>query len=75
MVSAEEEKERLQWEGFAEKEGFKVFCVQFQITKVSSHRRLFPHQSIRLRWLLIIIAVHAVIETESAIFLRKHFFL
>ena len=23
MVSAEEEKERLQWEGFAEKEGFK----------------------------------------------------
>jgi len=22
-VSAEEEKERLQWEGFAEKEGFK----------------------------------------------------
>ena len=50
MVSAEEEeKERLRWEGFAEKEGFKVFCVQFQITKVSSHRRLFPHQSIRLR--------------------------
>ena len=23
MVSSEEEKERLQWEGFAEKEGFK----------------------------------------------------
>ena len=23
VVSAEEEKERLQWEGFAEKEGFK----------------------------------------------------
>jgi len=23
MYSAEEEKERLQWEGFAEKEGFK----------------------------------------------------
>jgi len=25
VVSAEEEKERLQWEGFTEKEGFKVF--------------------------------------------------
>ena len=57
------------------KKVLRFFCVQFQITKVSSHRRLFPHQSIRLRWLLIIIAVYAVIETESAIFLRKHFFL
>jgi len=25
VVSPEEEKERLQWEGFAEKEGFKQF--------------------------------------------------
>jgi len=24
VVSSEEEKERLQWEGFAEKEGFKL---------------------------------------------------
>jgi len=32
VVSAEEEKERLQWEGFAEKEGFKVF-----LCPVSNH--------------------------------------
>jgi len=27
VVSPEEEKERLQWEGFAEKEGFKTVCI------------------------------------------------